>query len=128
MYVEHEALNRAKEKMDKTISVFKRELAHIRAGRANPQLLDGVTVDYYGTPTPISQVGNISAPEPRRQMASRSARCSRHAGQRVTRHSAVAELAVTTRGGGHKAREATGQHPRASSPVRRPARSPGANA
>ena len=65
MYVEHEALNRAKEKMDKTISVFKRELAHIRAGRANPQLLDGVSVDYYGTPTPISQVGNISAPEPR---------------------------------------------------------------
>ena len=65
MYVEHEALDRAKEKMDKTISVFKRELSHIRAGRANPQLLDGVMVDYYVTPTPISQVGNISAPEPR---------------------------------------------------------------
>ena len=65
MYVEHEALDKAKVKMDKTISVFKSELSHIRAGRANPQLLDGVMVDYYGTPTPITQVGNISAPEPR---------------------------------------------------------------
>ncbi len=65
MYVEHEALDKAKVKMDKTISVFKRDLSHIRAGRANPQLLDGVMVDYYGTPTPITQVGNISAPEPR---------------------------------------------------------------
>ena len=70
MYVEHEALDKAKEKMDKTIAVFKRELAHIRAGRANPQLLDGVMVDYYGTPTPITQVGNISAPEPRMLMVS----------------------------------------------------------
>ena len=65
MYVEHKALDTAKEKMDKTISVFKRELSHIRAGRANPQLLDGIMVDYYGVPTPLSQVGNISAPEPR---------------------------------------------------------------
>lgn len=65
MYVEHEALDNAKVKMDKTISVFKRDLSHIRAGRANPQLLDGVTVDYYGTPTPLNQVGNVSAPEPR---------------------------------------------------------------
>ena len=65
MYVEHEALDKAKVKMDKTISVFKRELSHIRAGRANPQLLDGVMVDYYGTPTPINQVGNVSAPEAR---------------------------------------------------------------
>jgi len=70
MYVEHEALDKAKEKMDKTIAVFKRELAHIRAGRANPQLLDGIMVDYYGTPTPITQVGNISAPEPRMLMVS----------------------------------------------------------
>ena len=45
MYVEHEALDKAKVKMDKTISVFKRELSHIRAGRANPQLLDGVMVE-----------------------------------------------------------------------------------
>jgi ribosome recycling factor len=65
MYVEHEALTIAKEKMDKTISVFKRELSHIRAGRANPQLLDGIMVDYYGVPTLLNQVGNISVPEPR---------------------------------------------------------------
>ncbi|MDD5018034.1 MAG: ribosome recycling factor, partial [Eubacteriales bacterium] len=51
--------------MEKTIAVFKKDLSHIRAGRANPQLLDGIMVDYYGTPTPLNQVGNISAPEPR---------------------------------------------------------------
>lgn len=65
MYVKHEALNTGKTKMEKTISVFKKDLSHIRAGRANPQLLDGIMVDYYGTPTLLSQVGNISAPEPR---------------------------------------------------------------
>ena len=70
MYVEHEALTAAKTKMDKTIAALKRDLSHIRAGRANPQLLDGITVDYYGTPTPISQVGNISAPEPRMLLVS----------------------------------------------------------
>lgn len=65
MNVEHEALTKAGEKMRKTISAFKRELASIRAGRANPQLLDRIMVDYYGTPTPLNQVGNVSAPEPR---------------------------------------------------------------
>lgn len=65
MQIEHEALENAKVKMEKTISVFKKDLTHIRAGRANPQLLDGITVDYYGTQTPLSQIGNISAPEPR---------------------------------------------------------------
>ncbi len=65
MNVEHEALTKAGEKMEKTIAAFKRELASIRAGRANPQLLDRIMVDYYGTPTPINQVGNVSAPEPR---------------------------------------------------------------
>jgi ribosome recycling factor len=65
MNVEHEALTKAGEKMKKTISAFKRELASIRAGRANPQLLDRIMVDYYGTPTPLNQVGNVSAPEPR---------------------------------------------------------------
>ncbi|MEX1307989.1 MAG: ribosome recycling factor [Eubacteriales bacterium] len=53
------------EKMDKTISVLTEELAHIRAGRANPQLLDNIKVDCYGSMMPINQVGNISAPEPR---------------------------------------------------------------
>jgi len=70
MQVQHEALDSAKVKMDKTISVLKKELSHVRAGRANPQLLDGILVDYYGTPTPIGQVGNISAPEPRMLLVS----------------------------------------------------------
>ena|SRR5690554_3829099 len=52
-------------KMEKTISVYKEELATIRAGRANPALLDRITVDYYGQMTPLKQVGSVSAPEPR---------------------------------------------------------------
>lgn len=56
--------------MDKTVTVLRNEMKSIRAGRANPQLLDNIRVDYYGTPTPISQVGNISAPEPRLLMIS----------------------------------------------------------
>ena len=55
----------AQEKMTKTASVFKKELASLRAGRANPQLLDRIVVDYYDTPTPLSQLANISAPEAR---------------------------------------------------------------
>lgn len=55
----------AEEKMSKTISVYKEELQSIRAGRANPSLLDKITVDYYGQITPLKQVGSISAPEPR---------------------------------------------------------------
>ncbi len=65
MQINNEALETAKSKMEKSIAVFKKDLSHIRAGRANPQLLDGITVDYYGTPTPLSQIGNVSAPEPR---------------------------------------------------------------
>lgn len=52
-------------KMKKTISVLKEELAGLRAGRANPALLDKINVDYYGVPTPISQLGSISVPEAR---------------------------------------------------------------
>ena len=55
----------AKEKMAKTASVFKKELASLRAGRANPQLLDRIVIDYFGTPTPLPQLANISAPEAR---------------------------------------------------------------
>ena len=58
-------LDTAKEKMTKTAALLRKELAALRAGRANPQLLDRITVDYYGTPTPLNQLGNISAPEPR---------------------------------------------------------------
>ncbi|MEG1393372.1 MAG: ribosome recycling factor [Christensenellaceae bacterium] len=65
MAVEHKALAIANEKMEKTIAVLKNELMNIRAGRANAQLLDHIMVDYYGTMTPIPQVGNVSSPEPR---------------------------------------------------------------
>ena len=54
-----------RETMDKTVSNLSRELGSLRAGRANPQLLDRIVVDYYGVPTPLNQVGNIPVPEPR---------------------------------------------------------------
>ena len=60
-----EAYKPMEEKMKKTISVLKEELAGIRAGRANPAILDKISVDYYGSPTPINQLGNISVPEAR---------------------------------------------------------------
>lgn len=53
------------EKMKKTLTALENEYSTIRAGRANPHVLDRITVDYYGTPTPLNQVGNISVPEPR---------------------------------------------------------------
>src|SRR5687767_5374541 len=53
-------LNTAQDSMNKAISHLEAELAKIRAGKANPQMLDGIMVDYYGSPVPISQVGNIS--------------------------------------------------------------------
>ena len=60
-----EVLDTAKDKMNKSCAVYQRDMVGLRAGRANPQLLDRITVDYYGTPTPLNQVGNISSPEPR---------------------------------------------------------------
>lgn len=53
------------EKMDKTISVFNENLSEVRAGRANPAILNKVKIDYYGTPTPINQVAGVSVPEAR---------------------------------------------------------------
>ncbi len=53
------------EKMQKTLASLESDYATIRAGRANPHVLDKIMVDYYGTPTPINQVGNISVPEAR---------------------------------------------------------------
>lgn len=53
------------DKMNKSLDVLLDEYASIRAGRANPHVLDRIKVDYYGTPTPLQQVGNISVPEPR---------------------------------------------------------------
>lgn len=60
-----QVIDNATEKMKKTTSVFQTELRSIRAGRANPQLLDRVMVDYYGVQTPLNQMGNVSSPEPR---------------------------------------------------------------
>jgi ribosome recycling factor len=54
-----------KEKMEKTLANLESEYATIRAGRANPHVLDRITVDYYGVATPLNQVGNITVPEPR---------------------------------------------------------------
>ena len=53
------------EKMEKTISILNDDLKTVRAGRANPSVLNKITVDYYGTPTPLSQMAAIAAPEPR---------------------------------------------------------------
>ena len=53
------------DKMKKTLDFLAEEYASVRAGRANPHVLDRIKVDYYGTPTPIQQVGNVSVPEAR---------------------------------------------------------------
>ena len=56
------------DKADKTIEVLKSDLNTVRAGRANPALLDKVLVDYYGSPTPLKNLSNISVPDPRTLM------------------------------------------------------------
>lgn len=60
-HIEQEAEGR----MKKTLESLRKDLASLRAGRATPALLEKITVDYYGSPTPINQVANISVPEPR---------------------------------------------------------------
>ena len=60
-----ERLQQFETKMNKTFANLESEFQSIRAGRANPHVLDKIKVDYYGTPTPIQQVGNVSVPEPR---------------------------------------------------------------
>ena len=60
-----EVLKDSEQKMLKAVESFQRELTHIRTGRANPSLLDGIKADYYGTEVPINQVASISIPEPR---------------------------------------------------------------
>ena len=60
-----EQLKKAEEKMQKTLTSLDKEYAAVRAGRANPAVLDKVTVDYYGVPTPINQMAAISVPEAR---------------------------------------------------------------
>ncbi|WP_413365551.1 ribosome recycling factor [Lysinibacillus sp. 3P01SB] len=60
-----QVLDQAKERMTKSLAAFSRELASIRAGRASASLLDRITVDYYGAPTPINQLAGVSVPEAR---------------------------------------------------------------
>lgn len=60
-----EILKEAESNMKKTIEVVKKEFASLRAGRATPALLDKIMVNYYGTPTPVNQLANISVPEAR---------------------------------------------------------------
>ena len=60
-----EIIKKTEDKMEKSIEVFKKELATLRAGRAVPSLLDKVIVNYYNNPTPLNQLATISAPEPR---------------------------------------------------------------
>ncbi|MCR5596272.1 MAG: ribosome recycling factor [Lachnospiraceae bacterium] len=61
----NERLNAYSDKMEKTLDHLSGDYISIRAGRANPHVLDKIKVDYYGTPTPIQSVGNITVPEPR---------------------------------------------------------------
>jgi len=61
----NDALSSAEDKMKKTVEVLRKDLASVRAGRANPAMLEKITVDYYNTPTPINQLANVSVPEPR---------------------------------------------------------------
>lgn len=61
----HRELQATEEKMQKTVEVFRRDLTSLRAGRATPALLEHVTVDYYGSAMPVTQLGQVSVPEPR---------------------------------------------------------------
>ena len=58
-------IDTAKGKMEKTKDYYQKDMLSLRAGRANPQILDKIMVDYYGTQTPLRQMGNINSPEPR---------------------------------------------------------------
>lgn len=63
--MDKQAYKPIEDKMKKTVSALKDNLAGLRAGRANPAILDKISVDYYGVPTPINQLGNVSVPEAR---------------------------------------------------------------
>jgi ribosome recycling factor len=58
-------IGRAREEMERSLQHLKEDLRKVRTGRANPALLEGVRADYYGTPTPLHQLANLSAPDPR---------------------------------------------------------------
>jgi ribosome recycling factor len=61
----HDRMEHTRDSMKKAVAHLEAELVKIRAGRATPQMFDGITVDYYGTPTPINQVGNITVADAR---------------------------------------------------------------
>lgn len=61
----NDAIKKAQDNMDKSITVFEKNLGSIRAGVANAALLEGVKVDYYGAPTPLTQMSSVTIPEPR---------------------------------------------------------------
>ncbi|MED4401501.1 ribosome recycling factor [Metabacillus fastidiosus] len=61
----NQVISTTKEKMEKAVAAYGRELATVRAGRASASLLDKITVDYYGAPTPVNQMASISTPEAR---------------------------------------------------------------
>ena len=60
-----EVINSSEDKLKKSLDALKKDYGTLRAGRATPSLLDKVTVDYYGTPTPVNQMANVTIPEPR---------------------------------------------------------------
>ena len=60
-----EVINGSEDKLKKSLDALKKEYGTLRAGRAAPSLLDKVMVDYYGTPTPVNQIANVTVPEPR---------------------------------------------------------------
>ena len=61
----HEIKKKAQDRMGKALETLRREFAAIRTGRASLGILDGITVDYFGTPTPLNQVANLAVPDPR---------------------------------------------------------------
>ncbi|HDS03237.1 MAG TPA: ribosome recycling factor [Firmicutes bacterium] len=63
--MDHPAIKEGKQKMEKSLDVLKDELHSVRTGRASASLLDNITVDYYGTPTPVTQIATVNVPEPR---------------------------------------------------------------
>jgi len=63
--MDHVAIKEGRQKMEKTLDVLKTELHSVRTGRASASLLDNITVDYYGTPTPVTQIATVNVPEPR---------------------------------------------------------------
>jgi ribosome recycling factor len=60
-----EIIDEAEMNMEEAVAFFKKELSHVRAGKANPSLLEGIKVEYYGSQTPLQQLANVSAPEAR---------------------------------------------------------------